>query len=98
MFFKVSHRPQSDAGESAISGTSRSIRPPTLASVPPTTTTTMTNVTPTQSQQRRQQKKATEDRVGLFAHLPIYTRQLDRVQHASYVLKMFFIISTSMSL
>jgi len=79
----ISHRPQSDAGESAISGTSRSIRPPTLASVPPTTTTTMTNVTPTQSQQRRQQKKATEDRVGLFAHLPIYTRQLDRVQHAS---------------
>ena len=75
-FFKASQRPQSDAGESA-------------SIITKATTTTITTVTPTQAQQRRQQKKVTEDRVGLFAHLTIYTRQLERVQHASYVFDNF---------
>ncbi|CAF1262254.1 unnamed protein product [Rotaria sordida] len=72
----TSHRPQSEAGESTISATSKSTRPPT-------TTATATTVPPNQSQQKRQQKKSDDARVTLFAHLMIYTRNLEKLPMTS---------------
>jgi hypothetical protein len=58
-----------------MSGTSRSARPATIVSNAPTTTTAPLS----QSQQKKQQKKASDERVTLFAHLSVYTRQLERI-------------------
>jgi hypothetical protein len=68
-FFSAHQRPQSEAGESVMSVISRSARAPTITTAP----TTSSN----QSQQKRQQKKSSDERVTLFAHLAIYTRNLD---------------------
>jgi hypothetical protein len=53
---------------------SKSVRPNTITS---------TTVSSNQSQQKRQQKKSNDERVTLFAHLTIYTRNLDRLPIAS---------------
>jgi hypothetical protein len=42
-------------------------------------TPTSTPVLSNQSQQKRQQKKTTDERVTLFAHLSIYTCNLERL-------------------
>ncbi len=68
--FKASNRPQSEAGESTISVFSKSIRPPTTISI---------SVSTNQPQQKRQQKKSNDERVTLFSHLTIYTRNLDNL-------------------
>ncbi|CAF4704076.1 unnamed protein product [Rotaria sp. Silwood1] len=72
----TSHRPQSEAGESTISVTSKSTRPATTTTT--TIATTTTTVPSNQSQQKRQQK-SDDARVTLFAHLMIYTRNLERL-------------------
>lgn len=60
-----------------MSGTSKSARPATIVSNAPTTATTTAPLS--QSQQKKQQKKASDERVTLFAHLPLYTRHLERL-------------------
>jgi translation initiation factor eIF-2B subunit delta len=60
------HRPQSDVGESTMSVTSRSVRTPTITTAPTAL-----------PQEKRQQKKSTDERVTLFSHLTLYTRNLE---------------------
>ncbi|CAF2988116.1 unnamed protein product [Rotaria sp. Silwood2] len=73
----ISHRPQSEAGESTLSVISKSARSTTT-----TATATSTTVPSNQSQQKRQQK-SDDARVTLFAHLMIYTRNLERLSMTS---------------
>ncbi|CAF2157940.1 unnamed protein product [Rotaria magnacalcarata] len=75
------HRPQSEVGDSTLSVISKSARAATNA------TTIANNVTTAlpsnQSQQKQQQKRSDDGRVTLFAHLTIYTRNLDRLATTS---------------
>ena len=57
---------------SITSKSGRSARSKTTASITVT-------VSSARSGQKRQQKKASEERVTLFAHLPLYTRDLGRL-------------------
>jgi hypothetical protein len=75
--FEGYHRLQSETGESTMSVISKSARPISIA-----TTTISSN----QSQQKRQPKKSNDERVTLFAHLNIYTRNLDKLSMTSYEL------------
>jgi hypothetical protein len=75
-YFEGYHRPLSEAGDSTMSVTSRSVRGTTNASIASTGPSN-------QSQQKRLQKKSTDERVTLFAHLSIYTRNLDKLSMTS---------------
>lgn len=73
----ANQRPQSEAGESAMSVISKSTRGGTITSNAPNPSI----VKP--PQQKRQSKKTNDDRVTLFAHLNIYPRDFNKLPMTS---------------
>lgn len=73
----ANQRPQSEAGESAMSIISKSTRGGTITSNAPNPSI----VKP--PQQKRQSKKTNDDRVTLFAHLNIYPRDFNKLPMTS---------------
>ncbi|UJR28912.1 hypothetical protein I4U23_010130 [Adineta vaga] len=67
----ASHRIQSEISESTMSANSRPVRQMPTSTAP--------SVMSNQSQQKRLQKKANSERVTLFSHLSIYTRDLSKL-------------------